>query len=43
MKPSPAGWPRISSAYWSDRTYRAEDPEGHQWWFMQRVREPLAK
>ena len=26
--------------YWSDRTYRAEDPEGHQWWFMQRVREP---
>lgn len=26
--------------YWSDRTYRAEDPEGHHWWFMQRVREP---
>jgi uncharacterized glyoxalase superfamily protein PhnB len=26
--------------YWSDRTYRAEDLEGHQWWFMQRVREP---
>jgi len=25
--------------YWSDRTYRAEDPEGHQWWFMQRVRD----
>jgi uncharacterized glyoxalase superfamily protein PhnB len=25
--------------YWSDRSYRAEDPEGHQWWFMQRVRE----
>ncbi len=24
--------------YWSDRTYRAEDPEGHQWWFMQRLR-----
>jgi uncharacterized glyoxalase superfamily protein PhnB len=24
--------------YWADRTYRAEDPEGHQWWFMQRVR-----
>ena len=23
--------------YWSDRSYRAEDPEGHQWWFMQRV------
>jgi uncharacterized glyoxalase superfamily protein PhnB len=27
-------------AYWADRTYRAEDLEGHQWWFMQRVREP---
>lgn len=26
--------------YWADRSYRAEDPEGHQWWFMQRVREP---
>jgi uncharacterized glyoxalase superfamily protein PhnB len=26
--------------YWSDRTYRAEDLEGHQWWFTQRVREP---
>ena len=26
--------------YWSDRGYRAEDPEGHQWWFMQRVRDP---
>jgi uncharacterized glyoxalase superfamily protein PhnB len=25
--------------YWADRSYRAEDPEGHQWWFMQRVRE----
>jgi len=24
--------------YWADRTYRAEDPEGHHWWFMQRVR-----
>ena len=23
--------------YWSDRSYRAEDPEGHQFWFMQRV------
>jgi uncharacterized glyoxalase superfamily protein PhnB len=23
--------------YWSDRSYRAEDPEGHQWWFMQRL------
>lgn len=25
--------------YWTDRTYRAEDLEGHQWWFMQRVRD----
>lgn len=25
--------------YWADRTYRAIDPEGHHWWFMQRVRE----
>ncbi len=24
--------------YWSDRTYMAEDFEGHRWWFMQRVR-----
>ncbi len=24
--------------YWADRSYRAEDPEGHQWWFIQRVR-----
>ena len=31
--------------YWADRSYRAEDPEGHQWWFMQRVRDqsPRAK
>jgi len=26
--------------YWSDRGYRAEDLEGHQWWFMQRIRNP---
>jgi uncharacterized glyoxalase superfamily protein PhnB len=26
--------------YWSDRSYRAEDLEGHQWWFMQRMRGP---
>ncbi len=26
--------------YWADRTYRAEDLEGHQWFFMQRVRDP---
>lgn len=25
--------------YWADRSYRTIDPEGHQWWFMQRVRE----
>lgn len=25
--------------YWADRSYRAEDPEGHHWWFMQRVRD----
>ena len=25
--------------YWADRTYLARDPEGHLWWFMQRVRE----
>lgn len=29
--------------YWTYRTYRAEDLEGHQWWFMQRVREPKAR
>jgi uncharacterized glyoxalase superfamily protein PhnB len=23
--------------YWSDRTYGATDPEGHIWWFMQRL------
>jgi uncharacterized glyoxalase superfamily protein PhnB len=26
--------------YWADRTYGAKDPEGHHWWFMQRVRNP---
>ena len=26
-----------------ERTYRAEDLEGHQWWFMQRVREPQSR
>ena len=25
--------------YWSDRTYGALDPEGHQWFFLQRVRD----
>lgn len=24
--------------YWKDRTYAAIDPEGHVWWFMQRLR-----
>ncbi len=24
--------------YWADRSYRAEDLEGHHWWFMQRLR-----
>ena len=26
--------------YWADRSYGAIDPEGHLWWFTQRVREP---
>jgi uncharacterized glyoxalase superfamily protein PhnB len=26
--------------YWSDRTYQALDPEGHHWWFGQRLRSP---
>lgn len=24
--------------YWTDRTYGARDPEGHMWWFMQRLK-----
>ena len=24
--------------YWTERTYQARDPEGHHWWFMQRLR-----
>lgn len=24
--------------YWSDLSYRVADPEGHHWWFMQRLR-----
>jgi uncharacterized glyoxalase superfamily protein PhnB len=24
--------------YWADRTYGCVDPEGHQWWFIQRMR-----
>jgi uncharacterized glyoxalase superfamily protein PhnB len=23
--------------YWIDRSYEAVDPEGHHWWFMQRL------
>ena len=28
--------------YWADRSYGAVDPEGHLWWFTQRVRDPNA-
>ena len=24
--------------YWADRSYGAVDPEGHRWWFTQRLR-----
>lgn len=24
--------------YWTDRSYEAVDPEGHHWWFVQRIR-----
>jgi uncharacterized glyoxalase superfamily protein PhnB len=27
-------------AYWSDRGYEVEDPGGHHWWFVQRLRNP---
>ena len=23
--------------YWADRSYQAMDPEGHNWWFAQRI------
>lgn len=26
--------------YWADRSYGAVDPEGHLWWFAQRIRNP---
>jgi uncharacterized glyoxalase superfamily protein PhnB len=29
--------------YWSDRSYQARDPEGHHWWFCQRLRSPVPK
>lgn len=28
------------SEYWADRSYGALDPEGHLWWFCERVRNP---
>jgi uncharacterized glyoxalase superfamily protein PhnB len=28
--------------YWADRSYGAADPEGHLWWFAQRIRNPKA-
>ena len=35
------GWAPFTSDYgadyWVDRSYRAIDPEGHHWWFMQRI------
>jgi uncharacterized glyoxalase superfamily protein PhnB len=29
--------------YWADRSYGAHDLEQHQWWFTQRVRDPIKK
>ncbi len=29
--------------YWSDRSYEAEDLDGHHWWFSQRLRNPPPK
>ena len=26
--------------HWADRSYGAVDPEGHHWWFTQRMRDP---
>jgi uncharacterized glyoxalase superfamily protein PhnB len=26
--------------YWADRGYECEDPEGHHWWFYQRLHGP---
>jgi uncharacterized glyoxalase superfamily protein PhnB len=26
--------------YWADRSYGALDPEGHMWWFTERLRNP---
>lgn len=33
--------PKVSDygeEHWADRGYEAEDPEGHRWWFAQRIR-----
>jgi uncharacterized glyoxalase superfamily protein PhnB len=27
--------------YWADRCYGALDPDGHLWWFCERVRDPV--
>lgn len=27
--------------YWVDRSYGALDPDGHLWWFIQRLRDPV--
>jgi uncharacterized glyoxalase superfamily protein PhnB len=29
--------------FWVDRTYQATDPEGHCWWFLQRLRDPSSR
>ena len=29
--------------YWADRSYGAADPEGHLWWFTQRIRNPQSR
>ena len=29
--------------YWADRSYGALDPEGHMWWFTQRLRNPAGQ
>lgn len=29
--------------YWTDRGYECEDPEGHHWWFYQRLRDSKPK
>ena len=26
--------------HWADRSYGAVDPDGHHWWFTQRLRDP---